>query len=208
MARRVQPRFGLFEFVVGALFCVGFPGLTTAIAPVSWIELHRADQRVDAVTRTCAFFVIPYRTQQLGDVRSVSTSFRQGGMQHRRPGEKNDGRQESEGTLLLHGPQAAGKDGQTIQVSVSPASYKAVEAKIQAFLADPTQPTLTLFTVANWKFGVFISAPLSLLTVFFVVCWSIWFLQLLASPFRNFFSVDRKQNAEAVPERDQDPDRS
>jgi hypothetical protein len=196
-----KPRYGLFEFVVGAVFCVGFPGLVTAIAPVSWLEFHRVDHRVDVETRTCAFFVVPYRTQQLAGVRSVSTAFRQGELQHRRPGDNKRGRAESEGTVRLNGPLVNGEDGTSISVSVSPASYKSVEAQIQKFLADPQQQNLTLFTVANWKFGVLFAIPLCLLTVLFVVGWSIWLVQALMSPFLNLFATDgnefSRENEEA-----------
>lgn len=183
-----KPRFGVFEFVVGAVFCVGFPGLVTAMVPVSWLEFHRLDHRVDVETRTCAFFVVPYRTQQLAGVRSVSTAFRQGDLRHRRPGDNKRGREESEGTVRLHGPLVNGEDGTSISVSVSPASYKSVEAQIQKFLADPQQQNLTLFTVANWKFGVLFAIPLCLLTVLFVVGWSIWLARAVASPFLNLFA--------------------
>jgi hypothetical protein len=203
-ARRPKQRFGLFEFVLGAICCVGLPGLMTAIAPVSWLEFNRVDHQVKAEARTCVFFFFPYRTQQLTDVRNVSTAFRLGDEQHRRPGDKKRGRAESEGTIRLHGPQGNAEAGQTISVSVSPASYKAIEAQIQKFLADPQQRHLTLFTVANWKFGIFFAIPVCLLTVLFVVGWSIWLAQALASPFLKLFSGPVNERWEE----NQEPDRS
>lgn len=185
-----KPRFGLFEFVVGAVFCVGFPGFATAIAPVSWLDFSRVDRQVHVQTRTCVFFFIPYHTQVLANVQSVSTAFKQGDLRHRRPGDRKEGREESEGKIVLHGPQGADGESKTISVSVSPASYKSVEAKIQQFLDTPQQTNLSLFTVANWKFGIIFAIPLSLLTILFVVGWTIWLLQAITSPFFNLFRND------------------
>ena len=166
------------------------------MVPASWLEFHRVDQRVDVRARTCVFFFVPYRTQELADVQQVSTEFKQGQLQRRR----RDGQQvqeESQGSVILHGPKSGNEEGKSIEVSVSPASYKQVEAKVQAFLDDPRQPSLTLFTVANWKFGVIFAIPLCLLTVLFVVGWTIWLLQALASPFLNLFRGDAKEILEA-----------
>ena len=179
-----KQKFGLFEFLVGGIFCVGFPGFMTAVAPVSWLEFTRVEERVDAKTQTCVFFVFPYSTQKLADVKKVSTTFRQGGLQARRVGEANRGREESKGGVVLHGPEQAGQEAKTISVLVSPASFKTIEAKINGFLGDPQQKTLKVFVVANWKFGIIFAIPICLLTVLFVVSWAMWLGQMLAKPFQ------------------------
>ena len=115
-----KPKFGLFEFVIGGIFCVGFPGFMTAVAPVSWLEFTRVEERVDATTQTCVFFVFPYSTQELADVTKVSTTFRRGELQDRRAGGNNRGRAESQGGVILHGPEQEGQEATTISVSVSP----------------------------------------------------------------------------------------
>ena len=189
------PKFGLFEFLVGGLFCVGFPGFMTAIAPVSWLEFNRVEDRVDATTQTCVFFVFPYSTQELADVKKVSTTFRRGELQDRRAGGNNRGRAESQGGVILHGPEQEGQEATTISVSVSPASFKTVDAKVNGFLGDPQQKTLKLFVVANWKFGIIFAIPLCLLTVLFVVSWSMWLGQMLAKPF--MFAPREEPNAVA-----------
>ncbi|MCX7409286.1 MAG: hypothetical protein NTZ32_14500 [Planctomycetales bacterium] len=189
------PKFGLFEFVIGGVFCVGFPGFMTAIAPVSWMEFTRVAERVDATTQTCVFFVFPYSTQELADVKKVSTTFQLGDNLHRRAGDRNQGRAESEGGVILHGPEQEGQEAKTISVSVSPASFKVVEAKVNGFLGDPQQKTLKVFVVANWKFGIIFAAPLCLLTVLYVVSWSMWLGQTLAKPF--MFAPPEETNAVA-----------
>ncbi len=188
-------KFGLFEFVVGGIFCVGFPGFMTGIAPVSWMEFTRVEERVDAKTQTCVFFVFPYSTKELADVTKVSTTFRLGDNLRRRAGGGNAGRAEPEGGVILHGPEQAGQEAKTISVSVSPASFKTVEAKINGFLGDPQQKMLKVFVVANWKFGIIFAAPLCLLTVLFVVSWAMWLGQMLAKPFR--FAPPEETNAAA-----------
>ena len=187
-----KPKFGLFEFVIGGIFCVGFPGFMTAVAPVSWLEFTRVEERVDATTQTCVFFVFPYSTQELADVKQVSTTFRRGDRQDRRAGGNNRGRAESQGGVILHGPEQEGQEATTISVSVSPASFKVVEAKINGFLGDPQQKTLKVFVVANWKFGILFAIPLCLLTVLFVVSWAMWLGQTLAKPFR--FAASEETN--------------
>lgn len=182
--KRQQPKYGLFEFLIGGLFSVGLPALMTAIAPVSWLEFNRVEERVTAKAQTCLLFVIPYRTQELTDVKEVTTTFKLGDMQHRRRGDNNQGRAESQGSVALHGPKQGEADGEIITVSVSPASTALVETKIKGFLADPQQKSLSVFTVANWKVGVIFAIPASLLTVLFVIGWSIWLGQTLAKPFQ------------------------
>lgn len=175
-------RFGWFEFVVGGMLCLGFPVILTAIAPVSWINLQRVEDHVHATTRTCVFFYVPYKTQQLTDVTSVSTTFKKGESHREKQGRKQRTRSESQGTIQLHGPSSGDLEGEMIAVSVSPASTKEVEAKIQAFLADPQLKELSLFTVANWKFGVIFAIPMCLLAGLFVVVSTYSILKLYWNP--------------------------
>jgi hypothetical protein len=178
-----KQKHGLFEFVIGGLACVGLPALMTAMAPVSWIELNRIDDRVAAKTQTCVFFVFPYSTQELDDVKKVSTTFRRGELLHHRAGDNKRGRAESEGGVVLHGPNDANGNEKLISVAVSPASFKTVEEKINGFLQDAQQKTMKQFVVANWKVGIIFAIPVCLLTVLFVIGWSIWLGQMLAKPF-------------------------
>ena len=168
-----SPKSGWFEFVIGGLFCIGFPGLLTAFVPVSWIDLQRVDDHVRATTRTCVFFYIPYKTQELADVANVSATFQAGTISRERNGNKTPTESESMGTVQLYGPPSGAVEGEMIAVAVSPASTKEVEAKINAFLAYLQQKELSLFTVANWKFGIIFAIPLCLLTVLFAVGWTL-----------------------------------
>jgi len=175
-----KPKHGLFEFVLGGLVCVGVPALMTAMAPVSWLEFTRAGDRVAVKTQTCLFFVIPYRVNELADVKKVDTTFHRGENLHKRAGDGKKGRAEDEAGLVLHGPQ----EGQKVSITVSPASIKSVETRVKALLDDPQQKSLSLFTVANWKVGLIFAIPVCLLTVLFVISWSIWLGQTLAKPFQ------------------------
>lgn len=178
--KQPKPKYGLFEFLIGGLVCVGLPAVMTAMAPVSWLEFTRAGDQVRVKTQTCLFFVIPYRVHELADVKRIETTFHRGEDLHKRAGDGKKGRAEDQGGLVLHGPQ----EGQDISISVSPASIKSVETRIKAFLEDPQQQSLSLFTVANWKVGLIFAIPICLLTVLFVIGWSIWLGQTLAKPFQ------------------------
>lgn len=178
--KQPKPKHGLFEFLLGGLVCVGVPALMTASAPVSWLEFTRAGDRVAVKTQTCLFFVIPYRVNELADVKQIGTTFHEGEKLHKRPGDGKRGRAENEASIVLHGPQ----EGQDVSVPVSPASIKSVEARVKAFLEDPQQQNLSVFTVANWKVGLIFAIPVCLLTVLFIIGWSIWLGQTLAKPFQ------------------------
>ena len=173
-----KPKYGLFEFVLGGLFCVGVPALMTAMAPVSWLELRREGQQVNATVQTCIFFVIPYRTKELTDVRSVDSTVRVG--QRVRDNNHKEHTPESEGMLTLQSGNAESK----LSISVSPASIDAVKRQVSSLIEDKQQTKTTLFTVANWKFGLIFAIPVCLLTVLYVVGWSIWLGQTLAKPFQ------------------------
>ena len=178
--KQPKPKHGLFEFLLGGLVCVGVPALMTACAPVSWLEFTRAGEQVSVKTQTCLFFVIPYRVYELADVKRIETTFHRGDNLHKRPGDGKQGRAEDQGALVLHGPQ----EGHDVTVPVSPASIKSVEARVKAFLDDPQQQSLSVFTVANWKVGLIFAIPVCLLTVLYVIGWSIWLGQTLAKPFQ------------------------
>ncbi len=175
-----KPKHGLFEFVLGGIVCVGVPALMTAMAPVSWLEFTRTGDCVGVKTQTCLFFAIPYRVNELADVKRIETTFHRGENLHKRRGDGKQGRAEDQAGLVLHGPQ----EGQDVSVPVSPASIKTVEARVKAFLDDPQQMSLSVFTVANWKVGLIFAIPLCLLTVLYVIGWSIWLGQTLAKPFQ------------------------
>ena len=178
--KQPKPKHGLFEFLLGGLVCVGLPALMTAMAPVSWLTFQREDGRVAVTAQTCLFFVIPYRVKKLVDVKQVDTTFHRGELQHKRRDDGKRGRAEDQAGLVLHGPQ----EGQDVSVPVSPASIKTVEARVKAFLDDPQQQSLSVFTVANWKVGLIFAIPVCLLTVLYVISWSIWLGQTLAKPFQ------------------------
>ncbi|MBC7819774.1 MAG: hypothetical protein IAG10_23060 [Planctomycetaceae bacterium] len=192
-----KPKHGLFEFLLGGLVCVGVPALMTAMAPVSWLEFTRAGEQVRVTTQTCMFFVIPYRVNELADVKRFETTFHRGDELHKRPGDGKHGRAEDEAGLVLYGPQ----EGQQVSVPVSPASIKSVETRLKAFLEDPKQQNLSLFTVANWKVGLIFAIPVCLLTVLYVVGWSIWLGQTLAKPFHALRHDESFEPDEAVDER-------
>lgn len=192
-SRPVKPKHGLFEFLLGGLVCLGVPALMTAIAPVSWLEFTRAGDQVRVKTQTCLFFVIPYRVQELADVKRIETTFHRGENLHKRPGDGKRGRAEDQAGLVLHGP----REGESVSISVSPVSIKTVEAQVKSFLDDDQQQNLSLFAVANWKFSVIFAIPMCLLTVLFVVGWSIWLGQTLAKPFQFARHDEPSGNVEA-----------
>lgn len=150
---------------IAFFFCVGFPGLVTAIAPASWLSFQRDGERVTATAKTCVFFVIPYRVQHVEYVAGVSDRIQFGGTSTtRRNGRTETTKADDEGFLQIKGGGES-----SAEVSVSPYSLKDVVERAGQFLEDPTQRELNLFVIANWKFGLIMGGFLSLFTVLYVV---------------------------------------
>jgi hypothetical protein len=145
-------------------FCVLFPGLTTAVAPVSWVKFQRNGDRVTARVQVCAFFVVPYKTMTVDPVIGISDRSKSDRVtQERRGGKLTNIHTEGAGFLVIQG------EGQTAEVSVTPHNLKSVVEQSNAFLVDPQAKEMKLFLVANWKFSVVMGGVLTLLTVLYVV---------------------------------------
>lgn len=153
------------SLALGFVFCVLFPGFVTAIAPVSWVRFERSGELVSATTKTCVFFVIPYRTQHVSPVIGVSDDFIAGTLSSRRPGHSGSDRtrSEDEAFLEIHG------ENSSAEVPVSPINIKRVLQRSEEFLKDPRAEELRLTVIANWKFGLIAGGFVSLLTVLYVV---------------------------------------
>lgn len=155
----------LASHLLGLLFCVGFPALVTAIAPVSWVRFHREGSHVTATAKTCLLFVVPYRTVVVDSPvhagrRDVSGTYTR---KKRGAGQRDIyNKSEDEGFLVIEGAE------QYAEVPVTPHNLTSVIEKSQAFLDDPQAKELKMFVVANWKFSVIAGGLVSLLTVLYV----------------------------------------
>jgi hypothetical protein len=153
---------GFFVHVIGFLCCFAMPAFWTAIAPISTTTLTRENGKVRAVARQNAFFVIPYRTSMVEDVKEVDDRLRQGEIVRRRSGgERHAYRSESESFLVLRGA------GKLVEVPVSPVNAKSTLRTAEDFLRDSSQTKIRLITVANWKFSVIGGAFLTLLAILY-----------------------------------------
>jgi hypothetical protein len=148
--------------LAGFFFCVGFPALVTAIAPISWVRLTRSEDRVHARAQTCLLFVFPYNTQTLNDVIGVGDRFVRGERIRRQSRETNN-RTEDQAFLVLHGGD------RDVEVSISPVNVESAQRRVEEFLADSAQPNLRLIAVANWKFSIIAGGLISLLTLLYAV---------------------------------------
>jgi hypothetical protein len=172
-----RPKLGgiLLQHLIVFLICVVFPGGVTWMAPATWITFHRSDDIVSCTTRTCVYFIVPYRVQQIDDVKSIEQHERTGG----RKKEKKLGRYtgktiavDGEGFLQMHGPL-----DQWIEVNVSPASLDTVAEKANNFLASADKSSTTLFAIANWKFGGLMGGILTMFTALYVVGYTLGFIK-------------------------------
>jgi hypothetical protein len=162
----------LFGHLIGLLFCVGFPALVTAVAPVSWIRFDRHGERVTAKAQTCLLFFIPYRTQVVDPVIGIDDRFVRGTVERRRSRDTQN-RSEDEAFLVING-----EDG-FAEVPVTPYNIKSVSERSETFLKDPEATQLKMFVVANWKFSMFAGGAISLLTVLYVVGMALSFVRML-----------------------------
>ncbi|SFI04346.1 hypothetical protein [Planctomicrobium piriforme] len=180
-AKPKKPTFGemLLQHVIGFVGCVVFPGFVTAIAPVTWINLTRANDVVSARTDQCVFFVIPYLTRHVSPVTGVDTRVIQGEMvpdHDKSSSSQKTHRTEDEGVLVIRGPE------QQSRVMVSPVNLKQTRDSIEAFLTDSSLQSRRLAVVANWKAGIMAGVPVSLLTVLYVVGVTLAILRWMLRP--------------------------
>jgi hypothetical protein len=166
---RRQPssaRDKLFSHAVLFVACVVFPAAFTWIAPVSWSTLTRHGNRVEARVKVCLLFFIPFRTDELADVKSVDHHVRAGVRERLNIGDADDRKREitteSEGSLVLHGTD---KD---LIVHVSPASLESVSRDVREFLNDTDRAALRFFAPANWKASFIAGGAVCLLTVLYL----------------------------------------
>jgi hypothetical protein len=155
------------QHIIVFLICVVFPGLTTFVAPASWISFKRIKDEVHCTTRTCIFFVVPFKTQHVGPVTKITHRERAGGTRR----EQKHGRGtdkiihiDGEGFLKIQGVGDA-----YAEVNVSPASLESVVRQSQDFLNSNQEGSKIIFTIANWKFGGLMGGVLTSFTALYVV---------------------------------------
>lgn len=169
----------IVQHVIVFLICIVFPGLTTFFAPVSWVTFECNREVVGCTTRTCVFFVVPYKVQRVDKVLEISERERAGGTKRERKMGRDTGKTvhvDGEGFL-----QIKGVDNQFAEVSVSPASLKSVVEKAEDFLQMKQDGTMTLFTIANWKFGGLMGGILTSFSALYVVGYTLGAIKLLVS---------------------------
>jgi hypothetical protein len=169
MNHATQPTLGgmVLQHIFVFLICVVFPGLTTFVAPATWIKFERKQDEVHCTTRTCMFFVVPLKIQHVGSVTEITHRERAAGTRR----EQKHGRGtdklihvDGEGFLRIQGVGDA-----YAEVSVSPASLESVVSKSLDFLNSKQLRSKTIFTIANWKFGGLMGGVLTSFTALYVV---------------------------------------
>lgn len=184
-----KPSWGemLLQHVIVFLICVVFPGVVTGMVPATWISFERSADGVRATTRTCLFFVVPYRVQQVAQVTGFSQRERLGRTEKVSKLGRTTGKTvEVQGEGFL---QIQGAGDKPIEVSVSPASLESVIAKSNAFLSSTSPSSMTLFTIANWKFGGLMGGFLTLFTLLYVVGYTLGFLKWIVTLITGFSSI-------------------
>ncbi len=183
-----RPTFGgmLLQHIIVIFFCVVFPGGVTFIAPATWLTFERSSEGVRCDTRTCMFFVVPFKIQEVERVTGIGHRQRAGKTERKRKfGRTTDKNVQVDGEGFL---QIYGEGDEQIEVSVSPASLESVMGKSNDFLASTEKGSTTIFAIANWKFGGLMGGVLSLLTLLFVVGYTLGFLKWIFMGLRKIFA--------------------
>ena len=184
-----RPTLGglLLQHVIVFLICIVFPGGVTMMAPASWLTFERSESGVQCTTRTCVFFVVPFKTQHVNQVTEISHRERAGRTERKREFGRTTTKVvhvDGEGFLQIHGV-----GDQLAEVNVSPASLANVVQKSNDFLSSTQEGSSTIFTIANWKFGALMGGVLTSFTVLYVVGYSLGFLKwIVTSLKRTLFS--------------------
>lgn len=167
---------GMFlQHVIVFLICVVFPGAVTLMAPATWLTFERSEETVRCTARTCVFFVVPFKTQKIDQVTSISDRERSGRTERERKyGRTTDKivHVDGEGFLQIHGV-----GNQLVEVSVSPVSLENVVGKSNDFLHPTQEGSTTIFAIANWKFGALMGGILTSFTLLYVVGYTLGFLK-------------------------------
>lgn len=172
-----RPTLGgmLLQHLIVFLICVVFPGVVTMMAPATWLTFERGEEVVSCKTRTCMFFVVPFKVQHVDQVTGISDRERAGRTKQQREFGRTTQKTvhvDGEGFLEIHGV-----GDQLIEVSVSPASLENVVGKANDFLRSTKEGSTTLFAIANWKFGALMGGILTLFTVLYVIGYTLGFLK-------------------------------
>ena len=154
----------LFGQFVLLIFCVGLPAIFTATSPLSVVRLTRENGIVSADVSKRLLFLLPYSHTTIQKVASIGDQFVSGSTSHGGTGSSGSRSVQSEDSAYL---TIEGSTG-SVKVEVSPVNIDSVLKKTESFVADPSQPSLRLITIANWKFGVFAGGILSLFTLLWI----------------------------------------
>jgi hypothetical protein len=178
---------GMFlQHLIVFLICVVFPGGVTWIAPATWLTFERGEKGVVGTTRTGVFFVVPFKVQRLNPVVSIGQRERTGRTERKRKfGRTTNHTVEVDGEGFL---QIQGVDDQFIEVSASPASLESVAAQPNDFLGSTKESSVTIFAIANWKFGGLMGGVLAMLTLQYVVGYTVGFLRWIATGAQRTFA--------------------
>ena len=166
----------LYSFII--IFCI--PGaIITFGVPSFTIELTRVNQeRVDAAVSKNLLFIVPISRYTVTNLIDTESETIDGGV-IRRSGSSTSagsstgkvvGKAEDDGRLLLKG-----REGEPIEVWISPVNLDDVEDEIRYFIAESKEPSLRLWVVSNWKFGVLLPGGILLfwMAAFFIGMWSL-----------------------------------
>lgn len=176
----------LLQHLIVFLICVVFPGGVTMMAPATWLTFERNHEDVRVTTRTCMFFVVPFKIQRVSQVTGIGQKERAGGTERQRKFGRTTNKTvhvDGEGFLQIHG---AGE--QLVELSVSPASLERVATKANDFLSSTKETSLTMFAIANWKFGGLMGRVLTLFTLLYVVGYSLGLLKWMSTGITKAFT--------------------
>jgi hypothetical protein len=123
------------------------------------------------------FFAVPFKVQRVDHVTEITERERAGGTKRERKLGRDTGKTihvDGEGFL-----QIKGVDNQIAEVSVSPASLESVVKSAEDFVRSKRKGTITVFTIANWKFGGLMGGILTSFTALYVVGYTLGGIKLL-----------------------------
>ena len=172
-----RPTLGgmLLQHLIVFMICVVFPGGVTMMAPATWLTYERSEEVVRCKTRTCVFFVVPFKIQQINQVIEIGHRERAGRTERQREFGRTTNKTVSvDGEGFL---QIRGAGDQVVEVSVSPASLESVWQRSNDFLTSTKETTTTIFVIANWKFGGVMGGILTMFTLLYVVGYTMGFLK-------------------------------
>jgi hypothetical protein len=148
---KVVPIAARLRAIAVGLFLLALAGIFSFILPIHVLTCDRVERsRVDCQIQKRILALLPIKTVQINNLQSISITNDPADQTQLGVGSQLKTRETEDQSFLL----LADREGIVTPVEVSPVNVDKVEARLNTFLNDSSQTSLSEWLVSNWKFAV------------------------------------------------------